>query len=107
MSWVVRGMQLLASFDSQEEGEAAEKKVSGKKRLASERDSNVVVWNLFGEATWSNFFQLGMFDLPELKELLEQKKAGQDYSRDRHLQIVSSLGFVESAYGIKVPLHWK
>ena len=100
-------MQLLASFDNQADGEAAEKKVQGKKRLASERDSNVVVWNLFGDATWMNFFNLGMYDLKELKGLVDAKKAGHDYDKERHEQIVASLGFVESAYGLKIPDHWK
>lgn len=100
-------MQLLASFDNQEDGEAAEAKVAGKKRLASERDSNVVVWNLFGDPTWSNFFKLGMYDLPELKQLIDAKKAGGTYDPGRHQQIIDSLGFVCSTYGLQIPPHWK
>ena len=100
-------MQLLTSFDNQDEGEAAEKKITGKKRLASERDSNVVVWNLFGDATWANFYNLGMYDLVELKCIIDAKKVDKEYDRERHHTIVSNLTFVESTYGISIPNHWK
>ena len=100
-------MQLLASYDSQEEGESAERKLSGKKRLASERDSNQVVWNLFGEATWANFYQIGMYDLSELKSLLAAREAGESYDLERHQLIINQLGFVETSYSLKIPAHWK
>ena len=101
------GMQLLASFEDQVEGEAAEKKVVGKKRLASERDSNLIVWNLFGDATWVNFYNLGMFDLVELKQIVEQRKAGQAFDSARHAEILETLSSVESMYGLAIPSHWK
>ncbi len=50
-------MQLLITYDDQAEAEAAEKKLTGKKRLATDRDDNEVIYNLFGEPTWANFYQ--------------------------------------------------
>ena len=99
-------MQLLITYDDQDEAEAAEKKLTGKKRLASDRDDNEVIYNLFGEPTWVNFHQLGMYSLIELKTILDQRKAGQAYDAARHQQIIDSLGFVQSTYGLKVPEHW-
>ena len=99
-------MQLLITYDDQDEAEAAEKKLTGKKRLASDRDDNEVIYNLFGEPTWANLYQLGMYSLIELKTILDQRKAGQVYDAARHQQIIDSLGFVQSTYGLKVPEHW-
>lgn len=99
-------MELLITYDDQFEAEAAEKKITGKKRLASDRDDNEVIYNLFGEPTWANFYQLGMYSLPELKEIVDQRKSGLAYDADRHQQILDSLGFVQSTYGLKVPDHW-
>jgi hypothetical protein len=100
-------MELLITYDDQAEAEAAEKLVTGKKRLASDRDDNEIVYRLFGEPTWTNFFKLGMYDLPLLKELVDLKKEGQPYDADRHEGILASLQFVESSYGLKVPGHWR
>ena len=49
-------MQLLHTYDDREEAEAAAaQKIIGNKRLASERDSTKIIYNLFGEASWGNF----------------------------------------------------
>lgn len=100
-------MKLLITYDDQAEAEAAEKLITGEKRLASDRDDNEIVYRLFGEPTWSNFYKLGMYDLPLLKQLVELKKAGQDYDKDRHQWILTSLQFVESSYDLKIPEHWR
>ena len=47
-------MKLLNTYEDREEAEAAERKITGEKRLASERDSTEVIYNLFGEPTWGN-----------------------------------------------------
>jgi hypothetical protein len=99
-------MQLLITYDDQAEAEAAEKKLTGKKRLASDRDDNEVIYNLFGDPTWANFYQLDMYSLTELKTILDQRKAGEAYDQARHQQILDSLGFVQSTYGLKIPEHW-
>ncbi|NWK56869.1 hypothetical protein HW115_14695 [Verrucomicrobiaceae bacterium N1E253] len=99
-------MQLLITYVDQLEAEAAEKKITGKKRLASDRDDNEVIYRLFGDPTWGNFYQLGMYALPELKEIVDRRKAGLEYDADRHRAILDGLGFVQSTYGLKVPDHW-
>ena len=99
-------MQLLITYDDQDEAEAAEKRLTGKKRLASDRDDNEVIYNLFGEPTWANFYQLGMYSLTELKAILDQRKVGQAFDSARHQQIIDSLGFVQTTYGLKIPEHW-
>jgi hypothetical protein len=48
-------MKLLATYEDKDEAEIALTKISGEKRLASERDSTVVIYNLFGEPTWVIF----------------------------------------------------
>ena len=70
-------MKLLNTYDDKDEAEEALTKLLGEKRLASERDSTVVVYNLFGQPTWGNFHRLGMFALPELQDMLERRKTVQ------------------------------
>ncbi|WP_169051176.1 hypothetical protein [Escherichia coli] len=48
-------MKLLNTYDDKDEAEEALTKLLGEKRLASERDSTVVIYNLFGQPTWGNF----------------------------------------------------
>ena len=100
-------MELLITYDDQDEADAATELLTGKKRLASDRDDNEVIYRLFGEPTWTNFFKLGMYDLPLLKELVDARKAGRPYDADRFQAILTSLQFVESSYGLKIPEHWK
>lgn len=45
-------MKLLNTYDDRDEAEAAAEKLSGEKRLASERDATVVIYNLFGIPSW-------------------------------------------------------
>ena len=42
-------MKLLNTYDDRDEAEAAAERITGEKRLASERDSTVVIYNLFDE----------------------------------------------------------
>lgn len=100
-------MKLLNTYDDREEAEAASKKVSGEKRLASERDSTVVIYNLFGQPTWGNFYALGMFNLEELKQIVEARKAELDYNQRRHQEILGTLRYVESSFEITIPPHWQ
>jgi len=100
-------MELLITYDDQTEAENAEQLITGKKRLASDRDDNEVVYRLFGEPTWTNFFKLGMYELPLLKELVDLKKAGQPYDKEKHQGILMSLQFLETTYGLKIPEQWR
>lgn len=99
-------MKLLNTYDTEHEGETALAKVTGKKRLASERDSTEVIYNLFGEATWGNFYRLGMFNLPLLQGILDQRKTGQAFDQAKHLEIISMLKYVSNQFEIEIPKHW-
>ena len=67
-------MKLLNTYTDKEEAEMALQKITGTKRLASERDSTEIIYNLFGQPTWNNFYQLKMFKLPLLQEILKNRK---------------------------------
>ncbi|MDG1357924.1 MAG: hypothetical protein P8P36_07005 [Akkermansiaceae bacterium] len=100
-------MELLNTYEDQDEAEAAEKVIAGKKRLASDRDDNEIIYRLFGDPTWGNFYQLGMYELPQLKELVDHKKAGKPYDEAKHQSILQSLQFLESSYSLKIPERWR
>ncbi|WP_371374848.1 hypothetical protein [Thalassotalea aquiviva] len=76
-------MKQLNTYDTKEEGEAALAKIGEPKRLASERDDTKVIYNLFGEPTWNNFYKLEMFDLIELKEIVELKQKNQPFDKKK------------------------
>ncbi|EGR2106519.1 hypothetical protein ACUULL_002370 [Vibrio cholerae] len=99
-------MKLLNTYDTKDEGEAALAKIDEPKRLASERDSNEVIYNLFGTPSWGNFYKLGMFDLDTLKTIVEQKRNGQPYDEKKHREIITMLQYVASSFELKVPEHW-
>lgn len=63
-------MKLLNTYDDRDEAEEAAEKLTGDKRLASERDATVVIYNLFGIPSWGNFHRLGMYNLSVLKTYL-------------------------------------
>ncbi len=99
-------MKLLNTYDDRDDAEAAEQKLTGEKRLASERDGTVVIYNLFGIPSWGNFHRLGMYSLAELGVLLEQRAGWQTAEAERHQAIISTLNIVEKNYDIKIPAHW-
>ncbi len=99
-------MKLLNTYDTREEGEAAEQKLVGERRLASERDGTETIYNLFGTPSWSNFYRLGMYDLDQLQQIVEQKKNNQPYDQARHQEILKLLNVVAKNYELKIPEHW-
>ena len=99
-------MKLLNTYDDRDEAEAAAEKLSGDKRLASERDATVVIYNLFGIPSWGNFHRLGMYNLGELKSLLERVATWRPADQARHAEILTTLKTVAKNYGIEVPEHW-
>ncbi|MCG3759965.1 hypothetical protein EXA21_04195 [Vibrio cincinnatiensis] len=99
-------MKLLNTYDTKDEGESALAKIDEPKRLASERDSTEVIYNLFGTPSWGNFYKLGMFDLDTLKTIVEQKRNGQPYDEKKHREIITMLQYVASSFELKVPEHW-
>ncbi|MBP6520646.1 hypothetical protein [Shewanella sp.] len=99
-------MKQLNTYDTKKEGEAALAKISEPKRLASERDSTEVVYNLFGQPTWGNFYKLGMFNLPQLKEIVDKKQAGQPYDDAKHKELLNMLRYAANSFEIEIPSHW-
>lgn len=99
-------MKLLNTYENIEEAESALSKINGQSRLASERDATETVYNLFGEATWSNLYNLGMFNLPTLKVILEKRQNGGVYDESKHKEILSYLRYAESSFDLKIPKHW-
>ncbi|HGM5475555.1 TPA: hypothetical protein ACKP1C_002814 [Serratia marcescens] len=99
-------MKLINTYEDKDEAEAALAKVAGEKRLASERDSTVVIYNLFGNPTWGNFYKLGMFSLPELQQLLAVRKAWQSVDLAKHNEIITTLRYVARTFDLSIPEHW-
>ncbi|HGM5584188.1 TPA: hypothetical protein ACKP2Y_000487 [Pseudomonas putida] len=99
-------MKLLNTYDDRDEAEAAAETLIGEKRLASERDATVVIYNLFGIPSWGNFHRLGMYNLGELKGLLDRREAWQLADQARHTEILAALKTVAKNYSIEIPAHW-
>lgn len=99
-------MKLLNTYDDRDEAEAAAEKITGEKRLASERDSTVVIYNLFGMPSWGNFHRLGMYSLGELKTLLDRRATWQPADQSRHAEILGTLHIVAKNFQIEIPAHW-
>jgi hypothetical protein len=99
-------MKLLNTYEDRDEAEKAETLITGEKRLASERDGTEVIYNLFGIPTWSNFYKLGMFNLPLLQIIIEQRKMNQSYDQSKHTEILSMLKYAASSFDLTIPKHW-
>lgn len=99
-------MKLLNTYDDRDEAEEAAEKLTGEKRLASERDATVVIYNLFGIPSWGNFHRLGMYNLRELKSLLDRRASWQAAEQIRHAEIVATLNTVAKNHAIDIPAHW-
>lgn len=99
-------MKLLNTYDDKDDAEDALAKLQGEKRLASERDATVVIYNLFGVPTWGNFHRLGMYRLAELGSLLAKRESWNDADVARHQEILASLQVVSKNYGTEIPSHW-
>ena len=68
-------MKLLNTYDDRDDAETAAEKLRGEKRLASERDATVVIYNLFGTPNCGTFHRLNMYNLSELKSLLDRRNS--------------------------------
>lgn len=99
-------MKLLNTYDDRDEAEEAALKLIGDKRLASERDATVVIYNLFGIPNWGNFLRLRMYNLAELKTLLERRTNWQSIDHSRHTELIAILQTVAKNYGLEIPAHW-
>ncbi|MFM5577781.1 hypothetical protein [Aeromonas sanarellii] len=100
-------MKLLNTYETKEDGEAALAKINEPKRLASERDSTEVIYNLFGTPSWGNFYKLGMFDLDTLRTIVENKRNGQPYDEKKHSEIIMMLRYASSTFELTIPEHWE
>ncbi|MFM5362484.1 hypothetical protein ACET98_15485, partial [Aeromonas veronii] len=49
---------------------------------------------------------LGMFNLPELQMMLEQRKAGHAIDQARHSEILIMLRYAARSFEITLPTHW-
>lgn len=99
-------MKLLNTYDDREEAEEAAEKLTGEKRLASERDATVVIYNLFGIPSWGNFHRLGMYNLHELGTLLGRRSSWNPDDHRRHSDILATLQTVAKNHEISIPPHW-
>lgn len=99
-------MKLLNTYEDKEEAELALTKIRGEKRLASERDSTIVIYNLFGQTTWGNFYNLRMFDLPELQMIIYARQQGLNFDEIRHQEILTTLKYVANSFEMEIPIHW-
>lgn len=99
-------MRLLNTYDDKDEAEEAALRIDGDKRLASERDGTVIIYNLFGKPTWGNFFRLGLYNLGELQKLLSRRETWLDEDKKRHEEIIIFLHSVAKNQGIIIPEHW-
>lgn len=99
-------MKLLNTYENRDDAEDALQKIIGEKRLASERDSTVVIYNLFGIPKWGNFHRLGMYRLAELKILLEHRADWQLADQARHAEIIATLRAASKNHNIEIPTHW-
>jgi hypothetical protein len=100
-------MQHLHTFETKEEAEEALAKLSGPKRLASDRDGTEVIYKLFGELTWRNLYSLDLHNLPELKSILSQRDSGIAYDKNRHREIIGGLENISRVLGLTLPVHWR
>lgn len=99
-------MKLLNTYEERDEAEAAAGRITGAKRLASERDATVVIYNLFGAPTWANFYRLGMYNLEELRGLLDNRQRWRQEEKTRHAEIMEALRVVAKNFQIEIPEHW-
>ena len=90
-------MKLLNTYDDRDEAEEAAVKLTGEKRLASERDATVVIYNLFGIPSWGNFHRLGMYNLGELKSLLDRRASWHSADKVRHAEIINGVKRIQAA----------
>lgn len=99
-------MKLLNTYEDRYDAEEAAEKLTGPKRLASERDSTLVIYNLFGMPTWGNFHRLDLYNLKELKLLLDRRDAWTVKDQQRHAEIVVALAVVAKNFELSLPNHW-
>lgn len=99
-------MKILNIYDDKDDAEEALQKITGEKKVVSDREDNQIIYKLFGPATWSNFYQIDMFNLKELKEIIEAKNNNLVYDNNRHQEILRMLEYSAKSFDLKIPEHW-
>lgn len=99
-------MKLLFTYDDRAQGELALAKIVGEKRLASERDDTLTIYNLFGVPSWGNFYRLELFDLKEFEGLIKLRVNNKAYDEARFQTILMTLQYVAKQYRLELPAHW-
>lgn len=99
-------MMLLNTYEDHDDAKEAATKLIGAKRLASERDSTTVIYNLFGIPSWGNFHRLGMYNLIELNKILDNRDFWQPQDTKRHQEILATLQTVAKNFSLNIPPHW-
>jgi len=99
-------MKLLSTYEDRDDAEEAAATLTGPRRLASERDSTQVIYNLFGVPTWGNFHRLGLYNLNELKVLLGRRVGWTIQDQQRHAEIIVALTVVAKNFELSLPDHW-
>lgn len=99
-------MKILNTYDDRDDAEEALLKITGDKKVVSDREDNKVIYKLFAQATWSNFYQMDMFNLKELKKIVEAKKSNQAYNEGRHREILQMLKYSAQSFDLDIPEHW-
>jgi hypothetical protein len=100
-------MKILNIYDEKDDAEEALLKITGDKKVVSDREDNKVIYKLFGQATWSNFYQMDMFNLKELKAIVEAKTDNRAYDEPRHKEILQILEYSAKSFDLDIPGHWK
>jgi len=99
-------MKILNVYDNRDDAEEALHKITGEKKIVSDREDNKVIYKLFGPATWSNFYQIDMFNLKELKTIVEAKATNQAYNEAKHSEILQMLEYFAQSFDLDIPEHW-
>ena len=99
-------MKIINIYDSKDEAEAAKVKLKCDSKIVSDREDNQVIYKLFAVPSWNVFYQLGMFNLPELQKLIEARKSGDGDHEARHKEILSMLDYSAKSFDLEVPRHW-
>ncbi|MBE4991847.1 hypothetical protein INF73_08180, partial [Enterobacter cloacae complex sp. P6RS] len=97
---------LLNTYEEKEEAELAYMKIKGKKKLASERDDTIKIYNLFGHPSWANFYSINMFNLKELENIIKIRANGDSFDVKRHKEIINILIYVAKKFSLDIPEHW-
>lgn len=99
-------MQLITIFEDKDDAENAEAKLTSECKIVTDREDNQVIYKLFAKASWNVFYQLDMFNLKELKKILELRKSNQAYDKKRHAEIIKMMNYSARSFSLEIPEHW-